>query len=147
MFPYVLIIGAVLAPWVIVKSVAFNARYTAYRNIIFTFMGKYIEAFKILLAWGLTPLILSGLIFNWFGKYWIAIILFALFIILFPWWIKNIKKFVVTKTYYGGHSGNFYAKGGDFFKIYFKAGLIMFLFAISAGVINTINLIGSREMT
>ena len=134
MLPYVIGAGLIIAPWVIVQSAAFNARYSAWRNMTFRFEGSYMEALKVISAWGVIPAIAVGTIFNWWGKYWAAGILFGLFALLFPWWIRRLKNFIVTKTSYGGHLGQFGATGGDFFKVYFLAGLIAFGFAVITGI-------------
>jgi uncharacterized membrane protein YjgN (DUF898 family) len=133
-FPYVIGAGLILAPWVIVRSVAFNARYSAYRNMTFSFEGNYVKALKVISAWGLIPAIAVGTIFNWGGKYWVAGILFALFGFHFPWWIRRLKNFIVTKTSYGGQFGQFGATGGDFFVIYLLAGFITFGFVLITGI-------------
>ena len=39
------------APWVLVKSLAFNARYSAFRNMTFRFDGKYFDALRVLFVW------------------------------------------------------------------------------------------------
>lgn len=129
-FPYVLGAGLIIAPWIMVQSIAFNARYSAFRNITFRFTGNYIGALKVLAAWGIIPAIVIGMIFNWWGKPEAAAILFALFGIHFPWWIRNIKNFIVSRTSFGGQAGEFGATGGNFFSVYFVSGLIMLGFTI-----------------
>jgi uncharacterized membrane protein YjgN (DUF898 family) len=139
-FPYVIGAGLIIAPWVIVRSVAFNARYSAYRNMTFSFEGNYVEALKVISAWGLIPAIAVGTIFNWWGKYWAGGIVYVLFSFLFPWWIRRLKKFIVTNTSYGGQFGQFGATGGDFFKVYLVAGLIIIGFVLITAVTATIGL-------
>ncbi len=134
LFPYVLGAGIVIAPWVIVRSAAFNARYSAYRNMNFRFEGSYMEALKVISAWGIIPAIVIGTMFNWWGKYWAAGVFYALFGLLFPWWLRRLKHFIVTKTSYGGRFGQFGATGGQFFKVYFVAGLIVAGFGIITGI-------------
>jgi len=41
-------LGVVLAPWVLVRSAGFNARYSGYRNFTFEFHGTYWGAAKTL---------------------------------------------------------------------------------------------------
>lgn len=130
LFPYVAVAGLVLAPWVIVRSVAFNARYSAFRNMTFYFDGTYVEAFRVISAWGFIPAIVLGTLFNWWGKFWLAGILYGGFSIVFPFWMRRLKHFIVTRTAYGGQFGQFRASGGDFFGVYFVSGLIVFGFAI-----------------
>jgi len=134
MLPYVIGAGLIIAPWVIVQSAAFNARYSAWRNMTFRFEGSYMEALKVISAWGIIPAIAVGTIFSWWGKPWAAGILFGLFGLLFPWWIRRLKNFIVTKSSHGEQLGQFGATGGDFFKIYFLAGFILFGFALITGI-------------
>jgi len=124
LMPFVLVAGTVLAPWVIVRSTAFNARYSAFRNMTFRFDGKYTNAVKVIYAWGLIPAMVAGMIFNLYGKYRAAAVLFAIFGLTFPWWIRRLKNFIVGSTSYGDVRGEFSASGGQFFKVYFSAGLI-----------------------
>lgn len=146
-FPYVIGAGLVIAPWVIVRSAAFNARYSAYRNMTFCFEGNYVEALKVISAWGIIPAIAVGSIFKWWDKLWIAGILYALFGFLFPWWIRRLKKFIVTKTSYGGQFGKFGATGGDFFKVYLVAGLIIFGFVIITGIAMAVSSFTIKDMS
>ena len=55
LLPYVVGGAALLAPWVIVRSAAFNARYSAFRNMTWRFDGTYWGAVKQLHGWGLIP--------------------------------------------------------------------------------------------
>lgn len=129
LLPYIFGAGLILAPWFLVQSVAFNSRYTSFRNITFHFTGSYVQAVKVLSAWGLIPVYVLGLIFDFWGRFWLAAILTIPFGFLFPYWLKEIKKFIVTKTSYAGIFGEFGATGGEFFKAYFLAGLIIFAFS------------------
>jgi uncharacterized membrane protein YjgN (DUF898 family) len=45
-FPYILLAGSIVAPWVVVRSAAFNARYSAFRNMTFHFDAGYLDALK-----------------------------------------------------------------------------------------------------
>ncbi len=135
MLPYVLVAGLIIAPWVIVRSVAFNARYSAYRNMTFRFDGTYVESFRVIYAWGIIPAIAVGTIFNWWGIYWAAGIAYAVFAILFPWWVRNLKNFIVTKTSYGGHFGQFSASGNYFFQVYLVSVFITFGFGLITTII------------
>ncbi len=128
------------------RSVAFNARYSAYRNMTFGFEGNYVEALKVISAWGLIPAIAVGTIFNWWGKYWAGGILYALFGFLFPWWIRRLKNFIVTNTLYGGQFGKFGATGGDFFKVYFVAGLIVFVFVLITAITAAVSSFAIKDM-
>lgn len=134
LLPYILGAGAVLAPWVIVRSAAFNARYSAFRNMTFRFEGNYLDALKALYAWGLIPILVVGTIFNWWGKFVVGGVVFFVFGISFPWWIRRFKNFIIGHSFYGGKKGTFSATGGQFFKVYFISGLIIVAMMIITGI-------------
>ena len=66
--PVVMLAVLFAAPWVMVRSAAFNARYSAYRNITFQFHGEYWPAFRVLSAWGVLPALAVGNAFQWWGN-------------------------------------------------------------------------------
>jgi uncharacterized membrane protein YjgN (DUF898 family) len=132
---------------VFIRSISFNCRYSAFRNLSFRFDGKYLEAFKILSACGLIPVYLVGGFFNFWGSNWVAGLLAFGFVVYYPWWMRNIKEFTVTHTSYGGQYGRFSVTGGTFFRIYFVSGLFVLLFAIVSGIlisVGAISLSGNR---
>lgn len=135
LLPYVLVVGAILAPWVMIRSIGFNCRYSAYRNLSFEFRGTYFQALKVLSVWGLIPAFVVGTAFQFWGAPWLTAIFALIFVFNFPWWMKDIKKFTVAHTVYGGQAGQFYATGGSFFKVYTVAVLITIPFGILTGVL------------
>ncbi len=135
LLPFVLAAGLVAAPWVVVRSAAFNARYSAFRNLTFHFNGNYLGAVKVLYAWGILPALAIGMMFNWPEKPIVVGITSAIFAFSYPWWIRRLKKFIVDHTSYGGKKGSFFATGGQFFLIYFIAGLIMIAALIPSGIL------------
>jgi len=137
LLPYVFAAGAVFAPWVLVRSAAFNARYSAFRNMTFHFDGRYPDALRALYMWGIIPAFALGVVFNWWGKIAIAGGAALAFGIAFPWWIKRIKDFLIGHTSFGTRNGVFSAKGGQFFYVYFRSGLIMAGVMIVAGLFTT----------
>jgi len=147
MLPYVLGASLVVAPWVIVRSAAFNARYSAYRNMTFHFRGNYLKALRVVTAWGIIPAIAIGTMFNWWGKYWAAAIFYILFGILFPSWMKRFKQFIVSNTSFGGQIGQFSATAGQFFKVYVMAGLIVVAVGVVAAVCVGIAYFTKRDLS
>lgn len=135
LLPYVLALGAVLAPWVVVRSAEFNARYSAFRNINFQFHASYRDALLTIYAWGLIPVLIVGTIFEWWGDFRYALGAFGVFALFFPWWIRRLKTFLVNHTYYGGEAGELTVRGRDFWKIYFIAGLVVSLGGLVAGLL------------
>ncbi|MDH3514443.1 MAG: YjgN family protein [Gammaproteobacteria bacterium] len=104
LLPFVLVAAFLLAPWVVVRAAAFNARYSAFRNMTFSFTGTYLGAAKIMYGWAIVTLLTLG--------------------IAFSWWAQRMKRFMVRHMAYGGIDGEFTASGGQFFKTYLIAGLL-----------------------
>jgi uncharacterized membrane protein YjgN (DUF898 family) len=135
LLPYVLAAGALLAPWVVVRSAAFNARYSAYRNLTFRFDGGYRDAFLVIHWLGLVPLLVAGTIFDWWGMWYLAVAAYALFALSFPWWLRRLKALLVGRSAFGGRHGEFGARGGQFLRIYFIAAVIVVAAALVTGVV------------
>lgn len=125
LLPYVLGIGLIAAPWLIVRSAAFNARYSAFRNMTFHFDGTYLTALKTFLFWYIIPVLLLVLFLDWSGKFIVVGVAAAVFSLTFPWLIKQYKRFIIEHTSFGGRNGTFSATGGQFYKMYLVTGLIM----------------------
>ena len=139
LMPYILVAGTILAPWVVIRSAAFNARYSSFRNMTFSFEGGYKDALKEIYAWGLIPgLVVVGMILSLRGKFAVAGILFAVFGLAFPWWIRRFKNFIISNTSYGGRNGEFSATGRQFLNIYWSAGFI----AMGIGIVSAIAVFG-----
>lgn len=51
-----LVVLAIAGPWIVVRSLRFNARNTAYRNIRFRFAGRYVDGLKIVGVYCWLPL-------------------------------------------------------------------------------------------
>ncbi len=139
--PYVLAVGAVLAPWMVVRSSAFNARYSAFRNMTFHFDGRYLDALKALYVIGIIPVFVLAMMSNWWGNPVINVVAAVTAIILsisFPWWVKRLKSFLIVHTSYGGRKGAFSATGGQFFSVYFRSGLIMVGVLIVVGIFSAV---------
>ncbi len=86
-------------PWFIVRSLSFNARNSAIRNIRFNFNGTYWEATKVFL---LLPLLLP----------------FTLGLI-FPYFFYRQRKFVVENSSYGNVSFDFKATAKEYYILLF----------------------------
>jgi uncharacterized membrane protein YjgN (DUF898 family) len=112
LLPFVLIAAFILAPWVMVRAAAFNARYSAFRNMTFGFAGTYTSAAKVMYGWAILTLVSLGMAFSW--------------------WQQRLKKYIIDRTSYGGVNGEFSATGGQFFKTYFIAGLLFAIAMIAA---------------
>ena len=92
------IIGLVAIPWVLVRSAAFNARYSAYRNMTFRFSGSYWGAVRSLIGPLLLTIVSCGL--------------------AYPWLRAKLSRYFVTGLSFGGIPGEFRRSGGHFLKYY-----------------------------
>lgn len=106
-----LILFVLVLPLLVVRSMAFRARNSAWQNIRFDFKGRYGEAFKVFILWGIFGNILSlGL--------------------LFPYVQYRQTRFLLENSGYGKSDFEFKAKTADFYIIYLIVLGIITLFSI-----------------
>lgn len=99
---FILSLGfVVILPWLVVRSLAFNARNSAIRNIRFGFDGKYGQAAKVYILWPILAALTLGL--------------------LFPYVYFRQKKFVVENSSYGTTKFEFTATSGEYYNIWISA--------------------------
>lgn len=99
----------ILTPWLVIKSLTFRARNTAFRNVRFDFIANYREAVRIFIG---IPLL----------------IVFTLGLIL-PYLIYRQKAFIVNHSAYGKTRFNFKGTAGDFYRLFGEL-----LFVLLAGL-------------
>lgn len=99
-----LIVYLIALPWMVIKSMQFNTRNSAYRNIRFNFDGKLGEAAFILIVLSIVTLLTLGL--------------------ATPYFVKRFKQFTIERSSFGTTNFEFYATTWDFYKVYLKAFLI-----------------------
>lgn len=104
----------VLLPWLVVRSLAFNARNSAYRNIRFNFTGKIGDAVKVFIGWPLLVPFTLGL--------------------LAPYAFYRQKRFVVENSSYGTSQFSFDAEAKDFYVLF----LMVLAIAIGGGVASAV---------
>jgi uncharacterized membrane protein YjgN (DUF898 family) len=109
-----LILYMIALPWMVIKSMQFNTRNSAYRNIRFNFDGKLSEAAFIFIGLSIFTMLTLGL--------------------AMPYLIKRFKQFTVEHSYFGTSKFDFHASGGSFYMIYFKALAIPFIIGILAAI-------------
>ena len=81
-----------LLPWVLVRTAAFNARYSAYRNMTFHFGGSYRGALGAFVKGLLLTVVTCGL-----G---------------YPWAFVLVRRYFVERTSFGGVTARYRARGG-----------------------------------
>lgn len=87
----------VLFPWLVVKSLTFNAFYSEYRNVRFGFDGQYSEAFKVYILWPILGLVTLSL--------------------LMPYAIYKQQCFLVRNMRYGDTAFEFEPQASAYYKI------------------------------
>ncbi|MGI9274122.1 MAG: YjgN family protein [Endozoicomonas sp.] len=102
----------VATPWVIARSLAFNARMSAWRNVRFRFDGGYGD---ILINFLLLPIV-------------VAVTLG----LTFPWMVKKQKECLVRHYSFGGKKFEPSFTTGDFYKVYLLAFCILCLTGLLA---------------
>jgi len=90
-----------ILPWLVVRSLAFNARNSAYKNIRFGFNGTVTEAFKVYLFFPILVPVTLGL--------------------LSPYVYFRQKKFIVENSSYGTSPFRFTASHRDYYSLFLKA--------------------------
>jgi uncharacterized membrane protein YjgN (DUF898 family) len=138
---FVLLILMVAAPWLIVRSMQFNAVNSSYRNLRFGFHGRYLEGLR-----AIAPLLLSPLLVLLFpplergrvpasGTEFALLLLPSLPIIIFyPYVMGAIKRFQVRRSTYGSAAFDIAVKIRSFYRIYLTAGFFLIVISVAAGV-------------
>ena len=105
----------IFVPWIAVRSAAFNARYSAFRNMTFRFRGSYWGFFRALFGWGLLTAVTCGL--------------------AYPWLRAKFTRYMISRTSFGGVRGAFRGRGGQFVSAYLIGGLGLIAVAAMAGIV------------
>ena len=112
-----------LVPWVVIRAVGFNHRYSAYRGLRFHFDGRYWEAFRVYLLWTLAIVASFGL--------------------AYPYVAWRRKQFLIERSRYGRSGFGFDGEVGWFYLVYIigsllYVGVMMGIAIIATGVIAAI---------
>ena len=102
----------VFLPWVICKSLRFNARYSSYRNVPFAFTGKVWGAACAFIFWPMLGFITLG--------------------ILFPFAYYKQKHFIYGNHGYGTRPFSFSATVGSYYVVFLLTMAVCVLFALAA---------------
>lgn len=109
------IVFFIAVPWLIVRSLAFNAHNSAYRNLRFHFERNYAKAIRVFAGLAL-------------------LIPFTLGLIL-PYYAYRQKKFVIDHSGYGSSRYALDVGAGKFYGVYLKAlGMLLLLAALGGAV-------------
>jgi uncharacterized membrane protein YjgN (DUF898 family) len=125
---YGILIGIITlaTPWVIVKALRFNARYTAYRNVRFSFVGTTAEAYRLFLGLPLLCLVTLG--------------------IAVPYMEKRHRSWMFSSYRWGNQQAADDLSAGEVYGVYFRAaGVSIALFVPLVGVIIALGASETRE--
>ena len=111
-FSAILLLSLLLAtPWVVWKSMRFNARMTSFRNVRFGFYGSVRDAYRYLLFMPLIPLLSVLLVgvMMWFVKGWsdsgtyiaLAVVAIIAIWLMVPFLQKAVTSYVIGNHRYG----------------------------------------------
>lgn len=96
-----------LTPWLVMRSMMFNARYTSYRNLNFSFQRNLVDAVKIFIGLTLLVILTLGL--------------------AYPWLIHAIQKYRVDNHGFGQYIFHFKSSIKAFYKYHIIGLIIMIL--------------------
>jgi uncharacterized membrane protein YjgN (DUF898 family) len=138
----VVIILMVAAPWLVVRSMQFNAVSSSYRNLRFHFHGRYREGFAVIAPLLLSPIL--ALVLPTFDpahppatawQIWSALLPSLPIAIFYPYVIAMLKRFQVGNSAYGTKGFAFSSPIRKFYWIYLKSVLILLPAGFAAGAV------------
>lgn len=100
-----LMVGLVLLPWVVIRSLAFNAHNTVYRGMRFYFRRTY-----------------GGAALTYLGQWFAIILTLGLY---YPAWVRNRKQFAIEGHRLGDAFFRFNSPAGPFYAAYLISGCMM----------------------
>lgn len=129
-------------PWVIVRSFAFNAVNSSYRNLRFHFDGRYRDALAAIWPFFLVPVI--GLAMpevdpqnppEHFGDMWFVFVTPVILVFLYPYVMAKVKLLHVNNSRFGTADFECRATIGRFYRIYLLASLLFVAMLLVFGAI------------
>jgi uncharacterized membrane protein YjgN (DUF898 family) len=146
-----------ILPWLVLRGLMFNARYSSYRNLHFAFVSGLGRTYAVVLGLGLiTPMLIILASYSLLGpvldvgqgagsRSWVVFILGATLLSLFIWWVLSsyyLQHYYVNHSHYSRLSFAMMASLKQFFIFFsiaalgFSIALILFLsfkFSVDAG--------------
>lgn len=105
-------------PWIVVRSLQFNARNSSHRGLRFDFQGDLGEAARIFIGWGALMLLSLGL--------------------LLPYLLFRKTAFIAGNHVFGATRASFQGRGRSYYGIFMNASLIMLaplVVIVAAGIV------------
>jgi uncharacterized membrane protein YjgN (DUF898 family) len=105
----VLVLLLVMTPWIVYRSIRFNARMTSHRNVRFNFNGLTLPFYKYMFLYPIIPLVVLLLLVVLLGYLGVSPEVVGVFTALavlslyvtFPWVQRNITEYVMNHYTYG----------------------------------------------
>jgi len=113
-----LILFFLVLPWLVMRSMMFNARYSSYRNLNFSFNNNLSDSVKTFIGLGLLIPLTLGLIY--------------------PYYMHAIQKYRVNNHGYGQYIFRLKSVVKAFYKYYLLALLILFAVMFIAGLLTSL---------
>jgi uncharacterized membrane protein YjgN (DUF898 family) len=138
--PLFIAVFVLILPWLAVRTLAFNARNSAYRGVRFDFVATPREAVPVFL--GVPVALAFALVVAFTGLYYLRwhVVVVSIIVILaaalgYPWFAARSKAFVAAHHALGTSRFGCELRVRDFFKIYLLAALMMGLFMAPVGML------------
>jgi uncharacterized membrane protein YjgN (DUF898 family) len=118
------------APWLLVRTLQFNAVNSSYRNLRFHFDGRYPEALAAIIPLALSPLVAFAIGTDTStapvtgADWWLLFVPFLAFAAVYPYVVGSLKRFHLNHTAFGNARFGVTLSIGAFYGIYAVAGLI-----------------------
>lgn len=138
--PVFIAVFVLILPWLVVRTLAFNARNSAYRGIRFDFVATPREAVPIFLGVPVALAFALAIAFaGVFHLHWhaalLAVVVLPAAALGYPWFAARSKAFVAAHHALGLSRFSCELRVRDFFKVYVLAGLMMGLLMAPIGTL------------
>jgi len=140
------VILVLLMPWVIWRSIQFNARMVSYRNVRFGFRGLVKEAYRILVLIPLLPIIigviLGGITFLILGGGTIVGVISSItilaFYLVFPYVQQLMTSYYINNRQYGQGKFSAQLSAKKYYAVYLALFALTLLFIITIGIVASV---------
>lgn len=125
LLPGLVLVTLIVAPWIVSRSLAFNARYSEYRGEPFRFDAGYVATAKALYSALIIPVLLLGTVVLGPKIPGLAAALTGLAGFFLPVWIARMKRFTAAHLSFAGQEAECGLRGRLMWNIYFGGGLLL----------------------